>query len=282
MSLIADQPETKRFGSWTADPRSAIDAYLDRILDDQPGTVPLIATYRLQHLPCRGFADSEAEVERYRRWYDGFAAGIGNRPAVIFLEIDGLITAHCLNSRGQVIRYRELVYAMRKLTELPRTVVYLDAGAADATPYREMARRLIKSGVMRGQGFFLNSTHYNWTTSELAYGQRIARLLPQVRHFVVSTAANGQGPLRPKNRVRDGNEVRCNPPKRGLGPKPTANTGYLWADAFVWIGNPGRSAGHCKPGDPGVGVFHAPIALGLAQYANFRVTGPKTDRPTRR
>ena len=43
----------------------------------------------------------------------------------------------------------------------------------------------------------------------------------------------------PQNRVKSGNEILCNPPDRGLGPKPTANTGYRNVDAFAWIANPG-------------------------------------------
>ena len=61
---------------------------------------------------------------------------------------------------------------------------------------------------------------------------------------------NGRGPLVPRSRTHDGNEVLCNPPGRGLGPKPTFDTGYRNVDAFAWIGNPGKSGGSCRPGSP--------------------------------
>ena len=31
--------------------------------------------------------------------------------------------------------------------------------------------------IAQAQGFFLNSTHFDWTTSEVRYGQRISQLL---------------------------------------------------------------------------------------------------------
>jgi endoglucanase len=57
----------------------------------------------------------------------------------------------------------------------PHLVVYLDAGAADAHPWQWTAKMLNLAGVHMIQGFFLNSTHFDWTTKEIAYGQKIAR-----------------------------------------------------------------------------------------------------------
>jgi endoglucanase len=90
------------------------------------------------------------------------------------------------------------------------------------------------------------------------------------KHFVVSTSANGRGPLVPSSRVRYGNEILCNPPRRGLGPKPTFRTGYRNVDAFAWIGNPGKSGGACRPGAPSTGVFWPALALSLVRHADFR------------
>ena len=91
------------------------------------------------------------------------------------------------------------------------------------------------------------------------------------KHFVVNTAANGRGPLVPRDRVHRGNEVLCNPPGRGLGPKPTFDTGFPNVDAFAWIMIPGKSGGQCRPGAPPVGVYWPQMALDLVRYADFRV-----------
>jgi endoglucanase len=154
-------------------------------------------------------------------------------------------------------------------------VVYVDAGAGDALSYKTAARLLTREGIHQAQGFFLNSTHFDWTTSELAYGQKLARALGGV-HFVVSTSDNGQGPLRPTDRVHHGNEVLCAPPGRGLGPRPSSQTGYAFADAFAWIALPGKSGGTCRTGikAPPTGAFDAPLAVGLVRHANYTIRGP--------
>jgi endoglucanase len=89
----------------------------------------------------------------------------------------------------------------------------------------------------------------------------------------VSTGGNGRGPLVPADRGRDGNEVLCNPPGRGLGPW-TTSTGYMWADAFIWMTVPGNSGGPCRPGAPSTAVFWPAYAEMLVQNAMYRVTGP--------
>lgn len=95
---------------------------------------------------------------------------------------------------------------------------------------------------------------------------------------MVSTAVNGQGPLRPRNRVRDGNEVLCNPPGRGLGPRPTTKTTSKLADGFLWIGNPGLSGGKCQ-GDAANGQFDLSYAFGLVKRANERLGPHDRSRP---
>jgi endoglucanase len=271
LGVIANQPETHRFGAWDgSDPSVTVARYLERAASEQPGTVPLIATYRLVHGPCGHYSDSPAQERSYDAWMDGFARGISTYRAVVFLEMDSLITAGCLSRHGVEVRMRELRYATLRLSQLPRTAVYLDAGAADALPAPYMARLLRRAGIGNIQGFFLNSTHFDWTSSEIRFGKQISRLTGG-KHFIVSTAANGRGPLVPRDRVHQGNEVLCNPPGRGLGPKPTTNTGYPRVDAFVWIGNPGRSGGACGNGAPGTGVFWTQYALSLVKNAVFSV-----------
>ena len=220
-------------------------------------------------LPRGGIADTPAEVGR--TWIQGLAYGIGNFRAVLFLEMDSIITAPCLKPHALAVRLAELRYAITTLERDPHLVVYLDAGAADAARWQDTARLLNGAGVHQAQGFFLNATHFDWTTREVAFGQRIARALGGV-HFVVNTGENGQGPLVPPDPGKNGAEVLCNPPGRGLGPLPTSNTGFQWVDAFAWTSNPGESGGRCN-GAPATDYWPA-YAVGLAEHANFRVNGP--------
>ncbi len=276
LRVIADQPETKRFGSWTPNPKHEIATFMQRAAASAPGTIPLVATYRLKHLACGHQSDSPAEADAYKRWYDEFAQGIGNHPVVVFYEIDALITAPCLSHTGLKVRIDELHAAIGSLAALPHAVVYVDAGAADAHSHDFMARMLHWIGVERIQGFFTNSTHQDWTHREINYGRWLVRRLGGTPHYVINTAANGRGPLVPKSRVKDGNSYRCNAPGRGLGPKPTGDvpTKYRNLDGLIWIGNPGRSAGACSktPNPPPTGSFWVAYALELIQNADFRIT----------
>jgi endoglucanase len=273
LEAIASQPETHRFGHWDADPRQAVGRFLSRAHHADPGAIPVVSTYRLKHVRCGGVSDSPGDAASFERWYQQFAQGIGNAPAVVFVEIDALITTGCLSHQGVAVRIGELRTALADLEALPHTVVYLDAGAADAFPAARIASLLGRAGVAKIQGFFLNATHFDWTSSEIRYGQAIVRRLGGTPHFVVNTAVNGRGPLHPHNRVANGNEILCNPRGRGLGPTPTGNppARYRNLDGFFWIGNPGRSGGTCGTGDPPTGTFWLDYALMLIRNADYRI-----------
>lgn len=277
LRVIAEQPETKRFGSFTRQPRLAVSRFLERAEHERPGSVPLLATYRLQHKRCGGVSDSPAEARRVKRWYRAFAEGIGNHRAVVFIEIDGLITVRCLSPRGLRVRIAELRAAIGEIARLPHVVAYVDAGSGLAHTPAYIARLLRRVGVHRIQGFFTNSTHQNWTSREASYGRELVRRLGGRPRQVINTATNGRGPLVPRDRARYGNSFRCNAPGRGLGPKPTWNVPARFGhvDAFVWIGNPGRSAGRCAARHhryvPPTGSFWVDYAVELVRNADFRV-----------
>lgn len=278
LRVIAEQPETKRFGTWTKNPRHELATFLQRVQTEDPGSVPLVATYRLKHLECGGVSDSPAEVESYKRWYDQFAAGIGNQRVVLFYEIDALITTRCLSRTGLNRRVEEVRYAIDVLSKLPRAVVYVDAGSGLAHTPRYIAWLLRRVGVEKIQGFFTNATHQNTTLREYRYGRTLVRLLGGRPRFVINTSGNGRGPLVPRDRVREGNSYRCNAPGRGLGPRPTSDVPAKLRslDGLFWIGNPGRSAGDCGrafyPKIPPTGTFWLEYALELIRNANYRIT----------
>jgi endoglucanase len=277
LDVIAREPGTARFGSFSfghngvPDIATAVSRYLSRAQVEQPGTVPLLATYRILHGLCGHASDSPADAASYRDFINGFASGIGSYRAVLFLEMDSIITMPCLSKHGQAVREAELRYAINTLVAAcPHLVIYLDAGAADALSPRDAARFLRASGVAKIQGFFLNATHFDWTSNEIRYGEKISRLTGG-KHFVINTGENGQGPLRPHDIVHQGLEVLCNPPGRGLGPLPTAETGYRNVDMFAWTSNPGESGGSCGAGAPPTGQYWPAYAKVLVQNADFKV-----------
>jgi endoglucanase len=277
LDVIARQPGTARFGKFSfgsngvPDIQTAVSRYLSRAAVQQPGSVPLLATYRILHGLCGHASDSPSDTASYHNFIEGFAQGIGSSRAVLFLEMDSIITMPCLSRHGQTVREHELQDAISILTaDCPHLVVYLDAGAADALSARDAAKYLRASGVAKIQGFFLNATHFDWTSREIRYGNKISALTGG-KHFVINTGENGRGPLRPRDIVHAGNEVLCNPPGRGLGPLPTANTGYRRVDMFAWTSNPGESGGSCVAGAPSTGQYWPGYAAVLVQNADFNV-----------
>jgi len=277
LDVIAREPGTARFGSFSFGKNgvpniaTAVSRYLSRAQVEAPGTVPLLATYRIVDGHCGHWSDPPSAQAAYHNFIEGFAQGIGSYRAVLFLEMDSLITMPCLTRHGQAVREHELRDAINVLTaNCPHLVIYLDAGAADALHARAAARFLRASGVAKIQGFFLNSTHFDWTSHEIRYGSQISRMTGG-KHFVVNTGENGQGPLRPRDIVHAGLEVLCNPPGRGLGPLPTANTGYAKVNMFAWTSNPGESGGSCVAGAPPTGAYWPAYGTMLVQNADFNV-----------
>ncbi len=286
LNVIASKPGTSRFGPFSykspyvGNIAIAVSRYLTRAAVTSPGAIPLLSTYALVH-GARGNGDTPAQVAAYQSFVNGFAQGVGSYKAVLFLEMDAIITMPALNSVGQQTRVNELRYAINTLTaNCPHLVIYLDAGAADAVPAKKVAGYLNAVGISKIQGFFVNSTHYDWTSHEIQFGSQISSMTGG-KHFVVNTGDNGRGPLIPQNRVKAGNEVLCNPVGRGLGPSPTTRTGYSKVDMFAWTTNPGESGGQCNgpgelPGGPQTGQYWPAYALMLVRNANFAVDSNHT------
>ena len=151
-----------------------------------------------------------------------------------------------------------------------------------------------------------------WVYSDQWYQQNLGNAVPTT-HFVVDTSRNGLGPFNastyanpPFNQPASVIQALtsgswCNPPARGLGLHPTANTGVALLDAYLWVKTPGQSDGTCDaqggarawdytlytlPGwpadaagqatfdplwglyDPSAGAWFPQQALDLAQRAN--------------
>ncbi|HSL42141.1 MAG TPA: glycoside hydrolase family 6 protein [Anaerolineales bacterium] len=123
-----------------------------------------------------------------------------------------------------------------------------------------------------------------WGLSDAAYDKAFADTgltrNPEVQaHFVIDTSRNGQGPWTPTTSYPDSQDW-CNPPDRGLGLRPTANTGNPFVDAYLWVKIPGESDGGCTRGtagpedpvwhmiDPGAGQWFREMALELVHNAN--------------
>ncbi|HEY5316527.1 MAG TPA: glycoside hydrolase family 6 protein [Solirubrobacteraceae bacterium] len=282
LSLIADEPETSRFSVYTAGGGpgaiyTQLNKFLCRMHTAAPGAIPLLSTYFLEHTGnCPTESASDQAV--FKRRVDEFAAGVADYPTVIFAEEDAVDTAGCLSRQGLAVREKLLAYEVDVLAKIPHAVVYLDGGTEDGNSAQFAAKILNASGIGNIRGFFLNATHRNWTSKEIAFGEKISRLTHGA-HFIVNTADNGHGPTLNPHPARQGIENLCNPRGSGLGPQPTTDTGFPLVDAFEWTSVPGKSGGPCHHGDPASGVFGVNLALHLAENANGKLGPGYPSRP---
>jgi hypothetical protein len=313
LSRIASQESTQSISEFAmgGGPGATFDQ-VQKILchnltaDPTPDTVPVFSTFFIYPNGqfCPPLSAIEANGTTFRRQIDELAAGTGRHPAVYLLEIDAVGTSHCLTGAALSAWEEDLRYEVEKLTALPHTVVYLEAGAADEDS-PQYAAAVINAVCVVGhanvcagmRGIYVNGTHFDWTASEISYGDQVAAQLRYMirgetgaaytAHVVVNTAQNGRGPKLNPHPVEQGTEDLCNPTGRGLGRDPTAATnptfdGHSFAltDAFLWTGEPGRSHNsNCHPGDQPAGVFDVRFALELAANASNQLGPPNAPLP---
>ena len=270
MWRLAREPKFRWFGRWTHGVSHAVRKYIGQA--ESSHSIPLIAVMRHQGKKCHNGYDGGGAREdaRTRRWYRSFARGVGRARVVIAFEPDSLGTVDCLRKSRRWPRLRTLAYGVDVLSKLPNATIYLEAGASDWEPASRTARQLRIIGVHKVRGFMLNVTHFDWTANNIRHGLEISRLTGG-KHFVISTAYNGRGPVHYRRYFGAHSwrriNVWCNPPRRGLGPPPTTVTDNPRVDAYLWIGRPGFSAGSCNGGPRTVGAWWPGRALMFAKYA---------------
>ncbi len=312
------------------------------------GQVPVLVAYNIPFRDCALYsAGGASNGAAYLAWIKGFAAGIGERNAIVILEPDGLgiIPWHrtldgtvesCQpagqDSRAADARYEQLRGAVAILVGLPNTRVYLDGTGSIWLAPGEAVNRLIKADVARTTGFFLNVSnfesdarvvpyarwvsdcitlvtrgaldprdcpsqyapadfkdHATWGATDAAFDRLFERTglrrdPASQKHAVIDTSRNGRGSWHPPIGKYSDAEVWCNPPDRGLGRRPTLESGNPYVDAFLWIKIPGESDGECHrgrggPADPersltapAAGSWFAQQARELIEFANPPMT----------
>ncbi|WP_350348079.1 glycoside hydrolase family 6 protein [Agromyces sp. G08B096] len=314
--------------------------------------VPVLVAYNLPFRDCAQYsAGGATTAAEYTAWIDGIAKGIGNKDAVVILEPDGLgIIPWYTNLDGALEwcqpaeadaataaeeRFAMLNHAVDALGALPSTAVYLDGTHSGWLNVGDISQRLLRAGVERADGFFLNASNYHYTENLTAYGTWISSCIALVTevnpgafgecgnqywnggpangwngvamspfgrwsagaadpaldtagvdsryaaalgdvspstHFVIDTSRNGQGPWDASSSGLAVPEDWCNPPGRGLGERPTTDTGADLVDAYLWIKVPGESDGQCFRGtagplDPIRGIEDPPAGVWFPEQA---------------
>ncbi|MFJ9577072.1 glycoside hydrolase family 6 protein [Streptomyces sp. NPDC101191] len=346
MTALAGLPQAEWFTGGTPD--QVHDDAADLVVRARTaGQLPVLVAYNVPGRDCGlyssgGAADSAA----YRAWIGALADGIGDRPAVVILEPDGLaaLPKDCAGSVDptgtlSAARIADLGFAVTTLKAHTGTAVYLDAGNSQWRAVGDIAQRLIDAGAARADGFALNVSNFQPTEQLEQYGTWVAKCVrfategpdwarghtdwcanqyysaaapndggpgnavsaddpstwhwtdawydqavgqpatTELLHFVVDTSRNGRGPWKPAPGTYGDPETWCNPPGRGIGARPTADTGVPLVDAYLYVKTIGESDGSCARGtggavDPEYGVVDPPaggwwpgLAHGLAREA---------------
>jgi endoglucanase len=262
------------------------------------GAVPTIVVYDVPQRDCAQYSAGGAkDTADYEAFVDGVAAGIGGRKAIVILEPDGLgiipwntdingtkewcQPADVDPTTAVSDRYAQLNHAVDVLKADAGTKVYLDGTHDGWLGVGDISDRLIKAGVQKADGFFLNASNYEATDHLVKFGTWISDCIYLSTHsswyqpsycgsqyypatstdFSTWTKTDAQyaadftstgltpDPAKQAHFVIDTS-------RNGAGPW-TAPAGNTWPDAQVWCNPPDRAAGARPTTDTGVPLVDA-------------------------
>jgi len=254
LDQIASRPVAKWLGGWVDNIGQEVNSAVSTIAGS--GALPVFVAYNIPGRDCGSYSAGGANgSDAYRKWIRDFANGLKGRQAIVILEPDALPGMACLSAAGQSDRLsllRDAVHALKA----QGASVYVDAGNANWVSADVMAGRLKQVDIAAADGFSLNVSNYQSTDVNIAYGEKLSKLLGG-KHFLIDTSRNGKGST---------NGQWCNPRGQALGIAPTTNTGHPLVDAFLWVKQPGESDGTCG-GGPKAGSWWTDIAIELSRAA---------------
>ena len=161
-------------------------------------SVAVLVAYDVPFRDCGQFSAGGArDTAAYLAWIDGFARGVGDSPAIVIVEPDGLgiipynvdingvhewcqpdLTGTGLTSaQANQARYDQIGGAVTRLEQQPNVRVYLDGTHPAWLGVGDVAQRLVRAGVQQAQGFFLNVSNYQYTQNAVQYGTWISRCI---------------------------------------------------------------------------------------------------------
>ncbi len=155
------------------------------------GSVPTVVLYNLPFRDCAQYsAGGATSTAEYVAWVDAVADAIGDDPAIVILEPDGLgIIPWYTTVNGDLEwcqpeeadpataaadRFAQLGHAVDALGALPSASVYLDGTHSGWLGVGDVTDRLIKAGIERADGVYVNASNYVETERLVKYGTWIS------------------------------------------------------------------------------------------------------------
>jgi endoglucanase len=204
-ALIKELVETPQAVWFTGGTPRSIKRDVRKVVERARGqrAVPVLVAYNVPFRDCAQFsAGGATTMAEYMDWIDGFAAGIGEREAVVILEPDGLGIIPFYNpfadrdtwladpnvlewcqppeadpATAAAERFEMLNYAVGALKANPNAKVYLDGTHSGWLGAGDAADRLLQAGVNHADGFFLNASNYVADAHLEKYGTWISKCI---------------------------------------------------------------------------------------------------------
>ncbi|MGW6393228.1 glycoside hydrolase family 6 protein [Streptomyces sp. NPDC055103] len=215
--------------------------YAVRTIKSRPGTAAYLDA---GNVLWRGVGDmAQRLLDAGVRYGDGFALNVSNTHPTDHNARYGTWIAKCMWFATEGPEYA------RGHADWCATQYYSPAAPNDGTPGNAVDSA--------------DPTTWRWT--DAWFDQNVGTPpADALHHFVIDTSRNGLGAWTPEPGKYSGDpEIWCNAPGRGLGARPTADTGVPLVDAFLWIKIPGESDGSCTRNtggtiDPEYGIVDPP------------------------
>lgn len=256
--------------SATSDPTGAISAarvanirYAIGVLEAQPGTSVYLDA---GHSQWHSVGDMAARLVQ---------AGVAQTQG-FFLNVSNFQPTSQVNEYG---------------TWISKCIWFATQGPAWAAGHTDYCASQYYSGAAPNNGLPGNAVSptdpSTWHWTDAWFDQNVGTPpAAQLAHFVVDTSRNGRGAWTPAAGKYTGDpQTWCNPPSRGVGVRPTADTGVALVDAYLYVKTIGESDGQCNRGiaggtidpeygsvDPAAGVWWPAQALTLAKNASPALT----------
>lgn len=249
---IAEQPSAVWMGDWQTPDTARSTAQSISSSAHEANQIAVLVIYAIPGRDCGLHSAGGLPEQSYLTWVQAVADGIvdGGGDIWVVLEPDAL--PQMGDCPGQGDRAGLLGGAARILSAAGASV-FLDAGHSNWRSVDDTVNRINEVGTEHLRGFATNTSNYNATELERAWGEQVASRTGL--EFVVDTSRNGNG----------SNGEWCNPRGMALG-EPPALTGQAPMVATLWTKVPGESDGTCNGGPP-AGQWWMEVALELARNA---------------